>query len=76
MMEWFKKLYLVFSPENAIPYWLNSIQTFQDFTETKITVEENISRGNFALVIDELIDPFHSWHIDHSGKFVLELEKK
>ena len=76
MMEWFKKLYLVLSPENAIPYWLNSIQTFQDFTETKITVEENISRGNFALVIDELIDPFHSWHIDHSGKFVLELEKK
>ncbi|MDC0479062.1 hypothetical protein OAN35_02525, partial [Flavobacteriaceae bacterium] len=70
MMEWFKKLYLVFSPENAIPYWLNSIQTFQDFSETKITVEENISRGNFALVIDELINPFHSWPIDHSGKFV------
>ncbi|MEK9604351.1 MAG: FAD-dependent oxidoreductase, partial [Flavobacteriaceae bacterium] len=72
MIEWFKKLNLVFSPENSTPHWLTNIQNFQDFIQSEITAHENINRGDFALVIDELIDPFHSWPIDHYGKFVLK----
>lgn len=72
MIEWFKKLNLVFSPENSTPHWLTNIQNFQDFIQNEIIAHENINRGDFALVIDELIDPFNRWPIDHYGKFVLE----
>jgi hypothetical protein len=33
---------------------------------------ENISRGNFAVLLDAMIDPFNSQPIDLYGKYILD----
>ena len=71
MAQWFKKLYSIFSPENPLPGWIKNIKSINDFLGTEVEPMGNISRGNFALLIDAIIDPFNSWPIGLNGRFLL-----
>ena len=72
MLSWFKKLYSLFSSDNSLPYWIKDTITLNKFFGTEVAPMGNISRGNFALLLDEIIDPFHTQPIDLHGKFILD----
>jgi len=71
MLQWFKKLHPLFSSDNSLPDWIKDTKTLNEFLGTKVALMGNISRGNFALLLDVFIDPFHTQSIDLYGKFVL-----
>ncbi len=72
MLLWFKKLHTLFSLHNSLPDWINDTITLNNFLGTEVAPMGNISRGNFALLLDEIIDPFHTQPIDLQGKFILD----
>ena len=72
MLQWFKKLHPLFSSDNSLPDWIKDTKTLNEFLGIKIAPMGNISRGNFALLLDVIIDPFHRRPIDHYGQFVLD----
>ena len=71
MLQWFKKLHSIFLPEKPLPDWIRDIKSLNNFLGTEVEPTGNISRGNFALLIDKIIDPFHIWPIDLNGHFLL-----
>ena len=72
MLQWFKKLHPLFSSDNSLPDWIKDTKTLNEFLGIKVAPMGNISRGNFALLLDVIIDPFHRRPIDHYGQFVLD----
>ena len=72
MLQWFKKLHNLFSSENSLPDWIRDSKSLNEFLGIEITNRENISRGNFALLLDSIVDPFNSQPINHYGQFVLD----
>ena len=72
MLQWFKKLHNLFSSENSLPDWIRDSKSLNEFLGIEITNRENISRGNFALLLDSIIDPFNRQPINHYGQFVLD----
>ena len=72
MLQWFKKLHNLFSSENSLPDWIRDSKSLNEFLGIEITNRENISRGNFALLLDSIVDPFNRQPINHYGQFVLD----
>ena len=72
MLQWFKKLHNLFSPESSLPDWIGDSRSLNEFLGIEITTRENISRGNFALLLDAIVDPFNRQPINHYGQFVLD----
>tara|TARA_B100001173_G_scaffold311742_1_gene329998 strand:+ start:6228 stop:8111 length:1884 start_codon:yes stop_codon:yes gene_type:complete len=72
MLQWFKKLHPLFSSENSLPDWIKDTSAFYGFLGTEIEPQGNISRGNFAVLLNAIIDPFHTQPIDLYGKFILD----
>ena len=72
MLQWFKKLHNLFSPESSLPDWIGDSKSLNEFLGIEITTRENISRGNFALLLDAIVDPFNRQPINHYGQFVLD----
>lgn len=72
MLQWFKKLHPLFSSDNSLPDWIKDTKTLNEFLGIEVAPMGNISRGNFALLLDVIIDPFHRRPIDHYGQFVLD----
>ena len=72
MLQWFKKLHPLFSSENSLPDWIKDTSTLNGFLGTEIEPQGNISRGNFAVLLNAIIDPFHTQPIDIYGKFILD----
>ena len=72
MLQWFKKLHNLFSSENSLPDWIRDSKSLNEFVGIEITNRENISRGNFALLLDSIVDPFNRQPINHYGQFVLD----
>lgn len=72
MLQWFKKLHPLFSSDNSLPDWIKDTKTLNEFLGIKVAPMDNISRGNFALFLDVIIDPFHTQSIDLYGQFILD----
>ena len=72
MLQWFKKLHPLFSSDNSLPDWIKDTKTLNEFLGIKVPPMGNISRGNFALLLDVIIDPFHNQSIDLYGQFILD----
>ena len=72
MLQWFKKLHDLFSSEDSFPDWIRDSKSLNEFLGIQITTRENISRGNFALLLDAIVDPFNRQPINHYGQFVLD----
>ncbi len=72
MLQWFKKLHNLFSSDNPFPDWIRDSKSLNEFLGIEITTRENISRGNFALLLDSIVDPFNRQPINHYGQFVLD----
>lgn len=72
MLQWFKKLHPLFSSDNSLPDWIKDTKTLNEFLGIKVAPMGNISRGNFALFLDVIIDPFHTQSIDLYGQFILD----
>ena len=72
MLQWFKKLHNLFSSENSLPDWITDLKSLNEFLGVQITTHENISRGNFALLLEAIVDPFNRQPINHYGQFVLD----
>ena len=71
IIDWFKKLHSIFLSDNHIPDWIKNPKTLSKFLGTEVDPMGNISRGNFALLMDAIIDPFNGQPIDHYGQFIL-----
>jgi len=71
ILDWFKKLHSIFLSDNHIPDWIKNTKTLSKFLGTEVEPMGNISRGNFALLMDAIIDPFNGEPIDHYGQFIL-----
>ncbi|MEC7173182.1 MAG: hypothetical protein VXW04_01590, partial [Bacteroidota bacterium] len=71
MLQWFQKLHNLFSSDNPFPDWIRDSKSLNEFLGIEITTRENISRGNFAILMDSIIDPFQNQPIDVHGKFIL-----
>ena len=72
MLQWFKKLHPLFSSDNSLPDWIKDTKTLNEFLGIKVPPMGNISRGNFALLLDVIIDPFHTQSIDLYGQIILD----
>ena len=71
IIDWFKKFHSIFLSDNHIPDWIKNTKTLSKFLGTEVEPMGNISRGNFALLMDAIIDPFNGQPIDHYGQFIL-----
>ena len=72
MLQWFKKLHPLFSSDNSLPDWIKDTKNLNVFLGIEVAPIDNISRGNFAFLLDVIIDPFHTQPIDLHGKFILD----
>ena len=69
MRIWFVELYQTFSPNKPLPLWIKDLKTLEGYLEKEMPLQRNINRGDFAVILDALIDPFHSKPIDFLGQF-------
>jgi hypothetical protein len=70
MRIWFVELYQTFSPNKPLPLWIKDLKTLEGYLEKEMPLQRNINRGDFAVILDALIDPFHSKPIDFLGRFL------
>jgi len=69
IMNWFKKLNALVFPGEAPTDWLADTKALSVFLGAKVSSNDLISRGDFALILDELMDPFYRMPINLYGAF-------
>ena len=68
-MNWFKKLNALVFPGEASTDWLADTKALSVFLGAKVSSNDLISRGDFALILDELMDPFYRMPVNLYGVF-------
>jgi len=69
IMNWFKKLNALVFPGEAPTDWLADTKALSVFLGAKVSSNDLISRGDFALILDELMDPFYRMPVNLYGAF-------
>jgi len=69
MMVWFRELYARLEPGKTAPNWIRDWDSIKEFLDVEISPNEVISRGDFALLLDALVDPFQRYPITIFGEF-------
>jgi hypothetical protein len=72
ILLWFIKLPSSISSNKPEPDWIKNTKSLSEFLGVEIAPMANISRGNFALLLDVMIDPFNRQPIDLYGKYILD----
>jgi len=72
ILLWFIKLPSSISSNKPEPDWTKNTKSLSEFLGVEIAPMANISRGNFALLLDVMIDPFNRQPIDLYGKYILD----
>ena len=72
ILLWFIKLPSSISSNKPEPDWIKNTKSLSEFLVVEIAPMANISRGNFALLLDVMIDPFNRQPIDLYGKYILD----
>jgi hypothetical protein len=72
ILHWFIKLPSSISSNKPEPDWIKNTKSLSEFLGVEIAPMANISRGNFALLLDVMIDPFNRQPIDLYGKYILD----
>jgi hypothetical protein len=68
--KWFIELRQTFLPNEPLPLWIKDLNALGDFLEYEMPNKSKINRGDFALMLDTLIDPFHTQSINFYGHFI------
>jgi hypothetical protein len=71
ILLWLINLHSSISPNKLPPDWIKKIKSVSEFLGVEFAPMANISRGNFAVLLDEIIDPFNRQPIDLYGKYIV-----
>lgn len=71
ILLWLINLHSSISPNKLPPDWIKKIKSVSEFLGVEFAPMDNISRGNFAVLLDEIIDPFNRQPIDLYGKYIV-----
>ena len=71
ILLWLIHLHSSISPNKLPPDWIKKIKSVSEFLGVEFAPMDNISRGNFAVLLDEIIDPFNRQPIDLYGKYIV-----
>lgn len=71
ILLWLIHLHSSISPNKLPPDWIKKIKSVSEFLGFEFAPMANISRGNFAVLLDEIIDPFNRQPIDLYGKYIV-----
>ncbi len=71
ILLWLIRLHSSISPNKLPPDWIKKIKSVSEFLGVEFAPMDNISRGNFAVLLDEIIDPFNRQPIDLYGKYIV-----
>jgi hypothetical protein len=71
ILVWLIHLHSLISTNKLPPNWIKKIKSVSEFLGVELAPMANISRGNFAVLLDEIIDPFNRQPIDLYGKYIV-----
>jgi hypothetical protein len=72
ILIWLIQLHSKISPNKPHPVWIKNTKSLSEFLGVEVLPMANISRGNFSVLLDAIIDPFNLQPINLYGKYILD----
>ena len=72
MLQWFEELFILLNSKDTGDKKSMDRNSLKNILGRELMPDEIIKRGDFALLLDAIIDPFNLYPIDHYGQFYLD----